>query len=237
MEKKTVYDQVGVAVTCRSYEEYLAMFALTEEELLRGPVLDAASGASSFAASARLRGVDAAAVDPLFRMDTESMRLYTEGEMEEAEHKCAELAHVYDWSFYGSPEEHRVLRRRSLELFHEDFARPEAADRYVSAELPQLPFADRSFHTVLCSHFLFLYGEKFDYDVHRESLMELLRVCRPGGSVRVYPLLDLRWNPYPRLSELLADIRQKGYTVKLLKSGLPFIPKSTELLVMSLPVG
>ncbi len=40
MRKIGVYEQVGVAMTCRSYQEYVDMFSRTDEILLMGPILD-----------------------------------------------------------------------------------------------------------------------------------------------------------------------------------------------------
>ncbi|MGU3470569.1 hypothetical protein ACLBWT_05325 [Paenibacillus sp. D51F] len=58
------YGQQGVAVTCRSLEEYMAMFGLSEEDLAVGEIADVAGGASSFAADAAAPGYRAAAFDP-----------------------------------------------------------------------------------------------------------------------------------------------------------------------------
>jgi len=52
-------------VSARSFDEYRAMFALTDGDLT-GRVLDCPGGGSSFTATARARGVDALAVDPVY---------------------------------------------------------------------------------------------------------------------------------------------------------------------------
>src|SRR5206468_10656224 len=56
----------AVLVTSRSFEEYVAMFALDEAQLPGLRVLDCCAGASTFVAAARARGCQAVAVDPVY---------------------------------------------------------------------------------------------------------------------------------------------------------------------------
>ncbi|RAV19096.1 methylase, partial [Paenibacillus contaminans] len=37
-DEHAFYEQIGVAMTCRSFEEYVLMFALDEDKLKEGPV-------------------------------------------------------------------------------------------------------------------------------------------------------------------------------------------------------
>ena len=61
---------------------------------------------------------------------------------------------------------------------------------------------------MLCSHFLFLYEGQFDYAFHRDAVLEMMRVCKTGGTLRIYPVMSLGWTPYARMEELLdADSR------------------------------
>lgn len=235
MRNKEYYEQTGFAMTCRSYEEYVRMFACHPESEPSARILDVAGGASSFAADARRRGLTAVSADPLYSRNPEEMAVYGEQELEEAAGKLANLFHKFDWSYYGSHEEHTRRRRESLRLFLEDYAERYGTEAYVPASLPNLPFEDGSFTHVFCSHFLFLYAEQLTYEFHLEALLELARVCKPGGQVRVYPLLDLKQRPYDRLEELMEKLRSKGLEAELLDSGLPFIPGSASLLSINKP--
>jgi hypothetical protein len=49
-------------------------------------------------------------------------------------------------------------------------------ERYVAGELPRLPFADREFDLTLVSYFLFAYQDRLDYEFHRESILQIMRV-------------------------------------------------------------
>lgn len=226
---KEAYPQAGVASTSRSYEEYTAMFALTEDELGAGPVLDIAGGGSSFTATLHERGIDACAADPLYGNLTDEVLAVAAREIDVSSTKIAERAGVFDWGFYGTPEKHRSIREQSLALFAEDFRRPDAAERYVAASLPNLPFADNTFSLVLCSHFLFLYADQFNEAFHEAAIREMLRVLRPGGQLGIYPLITLQWKEIDYLPALLARLAPIA-AHRRVPSRLPFIPVESDVL-------
>jgi SAM-dependent methyltransferase len=230
MSQAQFYRQTGVAMTCRSFEEYERMFALDSAALPGKSVLDAAAGASSFVAEARRSGCFAKAADPLYRFTPEQIQARGAKEIEASSAKLAQLTHLYRWDYYGSLEQHRQGRERSLKLFLEDYRLDIDKNAYVPAALPELPFADGTFDIVLCSHFLFLYEEQFDYAFHRRAVEELLRVCRKGGEVRLYPLVNFKTQPYTHMSQLLDDLSLQGYKAELVPSQLPFLPNSERLL-------
>lgn len=227
--KPQAYPQSGVAHTCRSYREYMDMFGLDEELLRSGPVLDVAGGASSFTAQLRDMGITAVAADPLYGKPAEAVLSEARKEIEVSSAKIAAAAASYDWSYYGSPERHRRLREASFERFAADFVREDAAERYVAASLPKLPFADGTFALAVCSHFLFLYADQFGETFHRDALSELLRVVRPGGEIRVYPLVSLKWETSPFLPAVVTDLEALA-DVRTVPSKLPFTPVASEVL-------
>jgi hypothetical protein len=89
----------------------------------------------------------------------------------------------------------------AMRLFLDDYEAGLLAGRYVAAELPSLPFADREFDLALCSHFLFLYTDQLSEAFHVESALEL---CRTAREVRVFPLVSLAGEP-SRHVEPVAD--------------------------------
>ncbi|WP_054974054.1 methyltransferase domain-containing protein [Paenibacillus sp. A3] len=224
------YEQIGVAMTCRSFAEYERMFRLKPELLEAGPILDVAAGASSFVAEAAARGLAAKAADPMYELSAEGIYRHGMTEIEVSTGKLTKLRESFDWTFYGDPERHRAMREASMKRFADDYAHSSQGNKYTAAMLPHLPYEDESFGLVLCSHFLFLYHEQFDYDFHTRVLRELLRVCRAGGEVRVYPVITLQWDRYPMLDRLLEELRTAGFEASLELSELPFIPGSKELL-------
>lgn len=220
------YEQTGVAVTCRSFDEYLRMFDLRRESL-SGSLLDIAGGASSFTADAVADGLDAYAVDPRYALGSEILIAEAAEEIGVSTAKMERLADTFDFSYYGSLANHRANRESSLMRFAAHYADVgERNKRYAAGQLPQLPYEDDRFDTVFCSHFLFLYADQFDERFHREAVLEMMRVCRPGGTIRIYPILSLKWEPYAHMEQLQQAIRAAGGTSGMFESKLPFIPGS-----------
>ncbi|MCY9664083.1 class I SAM-dependent methyltransferase [Paenibacillus alginolyticus] len=230
MEQKRVYEQVGVAMTSRSYAEYEKMFMLQTENLIGKRVLDVAGGASSFTAETRQLGVFSEAADPLYEKSVEAIAKHGLQEIELVAAKMEKLVDVYDWTYYGSVAKHKAGRVKGLKQFVNDFSSKDAASRYHAACLPSLPFEEASFDLVLCSHFLFLYEEQFDYAFHQAAVRELLRVCKPGGGVRIYPLLNFQQAEYSKLPELIDELTNEGYLVHKREAELPFLPNSHQYL-------
>lgn len=188
-------DSVGACLLgSRSFDEYRAMFALSDGDLgLR--ILDCPGGGASFTAAACAAGADALAVDPV----------YARAPWEVAAQVVVEVGRGWDW--YGGPEGRRRERAASAEVFAGDvLAHPE---RYRAGALPDLPFDDRSFDLVLSSHLLFTYADRLDRAFHRAALAELARVSR--GEVRVFPLVDQAGRPADDLvGWLVADLSAAG---------------------------
>lgn len=231
MEKMPAYPQAGVASTCRSYEEYERMFGIETGKLTGHRVLDVAGGASSFTAHLCAQGIDAYAADPFYEGDREAIVAAAVKEIDTSSEKIAAMAHVYDWSYYGSPERHRRMREASLEAFAAHFRSEAGGAKYRAASLPDLPFADGSFSLVVCSHFLFLYADRFGEAFHEAALRELLRATKPGGEVRIYPLVTLAWEPVPYLDRLLRALASEA-AASFVPSGLPFVPRESRVLAL-----
>lgn len=228
--KTPYYEQIGVAMTCRSFDEYLHMFDLTPIELDRGKILDVAAGGSSFTAEATMRGYEAIAVDPRYANDVEQWIIEAGEEIDVSTAKLDKLKASFDWSYYGSVDRHRSGRELSLTKFSEHLDTVEGSGCYKAGLLPELPFEDKSFSLVLCSHFLFLYAEQFGFEFHKQSVLELMRLCQSDGEVRIYPLISLKWDTFGSLDELMDIIIQHGGKPEVMPSKLPFIPGSDKYL-------
>lgn len=184
-------------ISSRSFDEYRAMFALTDSDL-SGSVLDCPGGASSFTALANQAGASAIAADPAYARP----RDYMEEIQRCSAHTEAGSDH-YVWGFYGDFDGYSKARLLSGETFSQDLIAHPA--RYVPVSLPEIPFPDGQFDLVLSSHFLFSYADRLDLEFHRAALRELHRVAR--REVRVFPLVDHSGRPVPALmSELLATL-------------------------------
>lgn len=231
METKRFYEQTGVAMTCRNFEEYVRMFDLEPRKLKGKRVLDTGAGASAFTAEASRKGIQACAADPLYAMEPSEIKGLGLEEIDRFIAKLTDKREMFNWDFYGSPELLKVLRERSFADFSADYANPVSrGERYTAASLPQLPYPEEEFDLVLCSHFLFLYGEQFSPEFHLQAVRELLRVCKRGGEVRIYPLLTFGGELYPELPELLEELAGEGVRAAYRPTRLVFIPGSKDYL-------
>ena len=82
----------------------------------------------------------------------------------------------------------RAQREKAYRGFVADY-RQHGHARYIETEFPNSRFADGQFDLALVSHFLFLDDEQLDYDFHKHTLLELLRIAR---EVRLFPLVNMR---------------------------------------------
>ncbi|MCK0470949.1 class I SAM-dependent methyltransferase [Halalkalibacter sp. APA_J-10(15)] len=223
------YEQVGVAMTCRSYTEYEQMFQL--RQTMKGKVLDVAAGASSFTAEALKRGIDAYAVDPQYEKSVNVLQEEGSNELLLARKKLLHAYELFNWETYGSIDKLMKLRERSLTMFLNNYV--ECKERYINGQLTLLPFANNQFSLIVCSHFLFLYGKKFTFDFHERSLRELIRICEVGGEIRLYPLLGFDGDLYPHVDELKQRLSELPVTIKQAKVDFQFVKGATHMLVLT----
>jgi hypothetical protein len=204
-------------VSARSFEEYRAMFALTDDDL-RGRLLDCPGGGASFTAAARARGARAVAADPVYASPPQALVDRLDAELARGSAWATANAERYVWDFYGSPAEHARLRAGSARVFAADLLG--APGCYVAATLPHLPVPDGAFDLVLSSHLLFTYADRLSPAFHVAALRELARV---GQEVRIYPLVDQAGRALPQLlATVLGEVRAAGSSAELVDVGYEF---------------
>ncbi len=178
----------------RDFSEYRDMFNLDQAELRGKRILDCAAGPSSFACEMNLSGFDVTACDPIYGGSLEVLIDICNQDAHQVGQRQQKAAHLFH--DYALSCEFKDRKRSSRRQFLDDYVKGEKTGRYVRASLPQLPFADQSFDLILCANFLFLYTplatggmlieNRFDFDFHKNSVLELMRACR--GEARIYPI-------------------------------------------------
>lgn len=221
-----------IAFIGRTYFEYLRMFGLDETVFQKGRVLDCAAGPSSFTAEACRAGFRVIACDLLYGMPSEQLIAKGGNDIEHVFGKLDEVAHLYTWEYYKDKHEVISLRHKSLETFSEDFPAGRKTGRYVQAKLPLLPFADKSFSLVLCSHFLFLYNDRLGLDFHLSCLRELARVS--SEEVRIFPLQGLDAKPYPHMEKVLSFLRAENIEAEILDVPFEFQKGSNKVMILKI---
>lgn len=201
----------GVVPWGRNRVEYLAffdLFALAPEST----ILDCAAGPASFNAEMTRLGHRVISADPLYgatKAEIATRIAATRPAMMAGLHQAR---HRFQWREFGTPEGLETVRLSAMKHFLEDYEDGLAAGRYLDARLPELPFEEDAFDLVLCSHFLFTYGDRLDLAFHLASAREMARV---GREVRIFPLLDLDGAPSPHVAPLRAALRAEGLASEL----------------------
>jgi len=190
-----------VVLLGRTLDEYRRYFAFDPGALRGWAILDVASGVSSFCAEGRRTGLRVTAFDAIYELPADEIQHRCESDLDHVVEAVRDLK-TYRWDFYKSTENLRALREQAYKAFLEDYRKCEAG-RYVPGRLPTLPFRDGEFDLTLVSYLLFVYEDQFDYEFHKQSLQEIMRVTR--DEARVYPIVTFEASRSSYLDRLRTD--------------------------------
>ena len=168
----------------RTWKEYLKMFNLNLDDMVDGKFLDCAAGASSFTAEMSKKGYNIRAFDILYNEEPNVLCDKCKEHLEILVEGLGSVDH-FVWSFFRDLEDLKKQRNDACIEFIKDYRNHRK--RYIAADLTALPFEDNSFKLVLCSHLLFIYDHRLDYDFHLKSIKEMIRVS--SSELRIYPLV------------------------------------------------
>jgi len=227
VKKGLVLDKV--VLLGRTLEEYRHYFALDLEKLRGQAILDVAAGVSSFCAEARGLGINVTASDPIYEWTGEEIQRRCEPDLDQVTQAIGNLR-TYRWDFYQSPERLRRFRERAYRTFLADY-RTGQGTRYVPGKLPALPFRGGQFDLTLVSYLLFVYEDQLDYEFHKRSLLEVLRVTR--GETRCYPIVTFEARRCAYLDRLKEDPDLRGYRFEEVRTDFEFLINSNYYLRVS----
>ena len=210
----------------RSFDEYVAMFALDRDDL-RKSILGCSDGPASFNVTLTSLGGSVASADPIYQFTAEEIARRIEETCDIVMEQTRKNEHEFVWTQIRSLEELRQVRMSSMRDFLADFQQGKDEGRYIHAELPNLPFSDGMFDLALCSHFLFLYSEHFDRAFHLQSLREL---CRVAGEVRVFPIVELGSIRSRHVDIVASELSAEGYQVAIERVAYEFQRGGHEML-------
>ena len=184
-------------------------------------ILDVAGGVSSFCAEANELGIIVTSFDPIYSLPPEKIMERSEPDLE-AVYRAIRYVPTYRWDFYKNPEYMRALRKRATTIFLSDYkAHP---GRYVAGELRRLPFAEGEFDLTFVSYFLFAYQDRLDYEFHRESILEIMRVTR--DEARIYPTVTFEAQPSKFVPMLRSDPELQRFELTEIKTDFEFLVNS-----------
>jgi len=212
----------------RSFEEYQAIFSLTEADLKKS-ILGCGDGPASFNAELSAQGGKVVSVDPTYHFSTEQLQNRISEVYREIMPQLYLNKDKYIWDSIPSVEELGNIRMAAMSKFIADYDAGKKEGRYIEASLPNLKFKDKQFELALCSHFLFLYSDQMSLDEHIKALKEL---CRVAKEVRVYPLLALNGNVSLHLDDVIAELNKSNYSTSLNNVKYQFQKGATQMLVV-----
>jgi hypothetical protein len=167
----------------RSRREYEGMFGLTRADMQRR-ILGCGDGPASFNAEAAADGCDVTSVDPVYRFSAQEIRRRFYEIVDDIIDQIRRTPDNWVWKYHSGPDSLRQSRCATVDTFVADFPAGQATGRYVTGELPRLPFADQAFDLALCSHLLFLYSDHLSTEFH----VQMWWSCAGAREVRIFPL-------------------------------------------------
>ncbi|MET3207412.1 UNVERIFIED_CONTAM: hypothetical protein ABIC26_000346 [Paenibacillus sp. PvR008] len=223
---KTKQELERVVFIGRTFEEYMQMFNLQISELAGKKILDCPAGACSFTAHGTKASLDIMASDIAYDHKIDDLERKGLLDIEHAMETMERAKDNYVWDYYGDVQGLSEHRHQALQDCTQDMRKH--PERYVAAVLPELPFGDEQFNMVLSAHFLFMYSDRLDYDFHKKTIQDLLRVT--SEEVRIFPLTDLTGTRYDLLDRLILELEAEGLRVTEVKVPYEFMHNGNSLL-------
>ena len=220
MKQGLVLDKV--VLLGRTLEEYRRFFGLEVEQLRGKAILDVAAGVSSFCAEANQVGLNVTAFDSIYELSRDEIRRRCEPDLDQVTEAIGILK-TYRWDFYRSPEALRRFRETAYRTFLQDYPAGQGT-RYVPGRLPNLPFRDHQFDLTLISYLLFVYEDQLDYEFHKRSLLEIMRVTR--GEARLYPVVTFEAKRCAHLDRLKKDDELLNFVFEEVQTDFEFLLNS-----------
>ena len=202
----------------RSFLEYLAMFALSDDDLSK-PILGCGDGPASFNADLTKKGGTVVSVDPLYAYGGDEIKKRIEETFDQIIQETRMNMNEFVWQNIRSIDELGKVRMEAMHDFLSDYPQGKLEGRYLAESAPILSFPDNSFSLAVVSHFLFLYSNRLDLKFHIDTITELCRVC---GETRIFPLLQLGATPSPHVQPVNDHFGALGYEVGLEKVSYEF---------------
>lgn len=220
-------DLKEIALIGRTFDEYYRIFDLDNNLLNNETILDAASGVSSFCAEANEKGYNVTASDRIYAAKPEDIELKCIQDLGSIIEQMPSISDMYIWDYFSDINALKVQREKAYRSFIEDF-REHGTGRYVPAEFPFTGFCNDQFTLSLVSHFLFLYEDCLDYEFHKKTISELLRIT--SKEIRIFPVANMKGRRSSFLEPLMSDLEE--LEIKIQKVRYEFMRNVNEMLVI-----
>ena len=194
----------------RRLEEYIRMFDLSSADRQLS-ILDCAGGPASFNCERTRLGYKVVSCDPIYQFSAGEIARRIEETYTTVIEGLEANKDSYVWKDVRSPAHLGEIRMMAMRQFLEDLSLGKEQGRYITAELPVLPFKNQQFDLALCGNFLFSYSDFFSEEFHLTSILEL---CRVATEVRIFPLLKINDEPSQMVEPVMQELKAQGYFVE-----------------------
>lgn len=174
----------------RSYDEYIEMFELTNDDLDKY-ILGCGDGPASFNSIHTLKGRKCISIDPIYQFTKNQIKNKIMDTFSNVIEQTRKNIEKFKWDKIKDIDELSRIRMAAMNIFLNDYEKGSKEGRYVCAELPKLPFNDNEFDLVISAHLLFFYSDNLSIEFHKNSIIEMLRVAK---EVRIFPIVDINSN-------------------------------------------
>ncbi len=216
------------ALIGRTYEEYRHMFNL-DNLIGKKTILDVASGVSSFCAEANKKGYCVTAADQIYNISLKMISQKSEQDLNMVMEQLSDVNDLFVWNYYKNISSLKKYRIKSCTAFLEDFKKYHTT-RYVSVKFPETNFKRNQFDISLVSHFLFLYENILDYNFHKMTILELLRIT--SNQIRIFPIVNLTGKKSRMVDTIMQDDDFKKIHISIKKVDFEFMKNGNEMLVI-----
>jgi hypothetical protein len=202
----------------RSYHEYIDMFNLTLPDLNKS-ILGCGDGPASFNCIMHKNGKKVVSIDPIYQLTTAQIEQRIKETYQTVIGQTSQNQEKFIWTKIKNVDELGEVRMSAMKQFLQDYETGLKENRYIYAELPELPFKNVQFDIALSSHFLFLHSDNLSLEFHVDSISEILRV---SNEIRIFPLLDVNSNQSPYVKEVIDKFSNSGLQVEIIKVNYEF---------------
>jgi len=222
-------DLKDIVLLGRTFEEYYMMFDLDDELLKNETLLDAASGVSSFCTEANGKGFNVTASDKIYYLSPDKIEAKCAQDLDSVIKQMPAVADNYLWDFFKDIQSLKAHREKAYRSFLEDFKKY-GIKRYKPVEYPVTDFKDEEFTFSLVSHFLFLYEDNLDYDFHKKTILELLRIS--SKEIRIFPIVNFKGNKSRYIEPLMRDKDFRSLQISIKESNYEFMKNANKIMVI-----
>ena len=212
----------------RSFDEYVAMFSLSDRDLNKS-ILGCGDGPASFNSELTKQGGTVVSIDPLYTFSADDISKRIDETFDGIMRETRKNMDEFVWRHIRSIHELSKIRMKAMQNFLSDYTQGKNEGRYLPESAPILTLPDDTFDLGVSSHFLFLYSDHLDLSFHIDCITELCRVC---GETRIFPLLQLGATPSPHVQPVSDHFRASGYEVAQVEVSYEFQRGGNQMLTI-----